>query len=135
MQMETAQHGGKLYSRLRSSALAMNLLRLYLQIPRPHFSAPRKIQDGQYIHESVFDDVEVYDQKYSPIAEWLDGKKWDRAELKDKIEYDPYASATKVFEKVKTGDFKVADLSVLTTLISSGEQFVCLHFLLVLIRV
>jgi hypothetical protein len=75
----------------------------------------------------VLDVGEVDGQEYTPIARWSDGNKLVPVELNgDNIEYDPFTSATKVFNKLEYRDIQVSDLSVLVTLTSSGEYLTCL---------
>jgi hypothetical protein len=90
-------------------------------IHRPHSCSPRRIQDGQYIHESVLNVGQAEGHEYIPIAQWSEEKEWTRAAMKDKVEHDPYTSVTEVFDKLKAKDYQVANLSVLTTFTSSGE--------------
>jgi hypothetical protein len=92
----------------------------HLHVPRPHYSSPRKIQDGQYIHQSVFS-LKVNGQEYAPIAQLPHGKKWSQEDLTHEIEDDPYASAKGTFDRLKAGDIQATDMNILTTLMSSGE--------------
>ncbi|THV02718.1 WD40 repeat-like protein [Dendrothele bispora CBS 962.96] len=110
---------------------------MFQRFSRPHHGAPRQVQAGQLIHESVFKNEAQEDrlQNYEPKARILDGVLWDdniQTLLKEKkmIEKDPYVSANAVLSKLKELKSPVIndeDLDVLKTLITSGDFLYCIE--------
>ncbi|PPQ91264.1 hypothetical protein CVT25_006381 [Psilocybe cyanescens] len=76
---------------------------------RPHRKQPRRILEGQLVHESVFElmlsipEGRSAKKPYSPIARLPEGKKWDKESLSQKniIEIDPYIQPDRILDAIK----------------------------------
>jgi hypothetical protein len=84
--------------------------------------APRQVQPGQRIHESVFDKIS---KGYSPKARLYGDFDWHTSErLRDTLlEEDPYTKVAGILEKLHTSilDARDEDLDILLILVESGK--------------
>ncbi|OCH94875.1 hypothetical protein OBBRIDRAFT_51149 [Obba rivulosa] len=85
----------------------------------PHFCAPRQIQPGQLVHQSVFDNF----PKYKPRALLCGGLSWERGKdgLLDIMEKDPYTSAVSALSGLTRDPNSQGDLDVLVFLLSTDS--------------
>jgi hypothetical protein len=90
---------------------------------RWHLGAPRQIQRGQLIHESVFDKI-AKDDSYRPKARLYGNLDWNSVDdLRALVEVDPYTNFVKLLEEIQNPMFNVSDqqLDTYLNLINSGK--------------
>jgi hypothetical protein len=84
---------------------------------------PRKMQEGQLIHESVFNKMDDATTLYKPKATTYDGSEWYRRDS-GLVEPDPYESAAQVFLDLKNANspkISNANLNALIALSHLGK--------------
>jgi hypothetical protein len=98
-------------------------------LSRWHLGAPRQVQPGQRIHESVFDKINK-DPGYSPKARLYGDLNWRTSEeLRDMlIEEDPYTKVAGILERLQASisDATDKDLDILLIHVQSGKP--CLFY-------
>jgi hypothetical protein len=90
---------------------------------RPHAGGPRQVQHGQFIHESVIENIKK--TQIMPKALLYDSLSWHNAEAlrnPELVERDIYSNASTLMNELgKKNEVSEADFNTLLTLIASGR--------------